>query len=229
MLNIGTAVNLLCNPSLFDENKNSSYTNKPVSVTFCIPGKNFSTGFFNSWTKFLFFIKDNPNLITPHFSNYYAEDTCEMKNTLLSGDINKGAYQLPFQEDFESTLIFWLDPNIVFEPLQVMQIIYKMFKHDLVILSALCCKDEKLSSAIKDDQTNYSINELISTVKNQEFKICEIENTTLGFVCFKNTLFQEISYPWFEANNEDLGLLIKLKDNGAKVYCDTSIVVRYDS
>ena len=82
MINIGTCIDYLCNPSLFNEPENEP---SPISVTFCIPGNNFTTGFFNSWTKLLFFLKANPTLIAPHFVNYYSPNVYALRNAMLGG------------------------------------------------------------------------------------------------------------------------------------------------
>jgi len=245
MINIGTCVNYLCNPSLFSEEKKDPC---PISVTFCIPGNNFTTGFFNSWTKLLFFLKANPTLITPHFVNYYSPNIYALRNAMLGGRQEAGNVQLPFAEDFESAYVFWLDSDMVFEPLQVLQTIYKMEKYNLDILSGMYYTgDGKTLTVLKDDSEEcllqngsfkyYSLNELKELADTHEAKICEVSNVGLGFVCVRNEMFEKIDYPWFQPEfyknmngfyNEDLSIFRKFKSIGAKVYCDTTIIVGHD-
>jgi hypothetical protein len=245
MINIGTCVNYLCNPSLFSEEKKDPC---PISVTFCIPGNNFTTGFFNSWTKLLFFLKANPTLITPHFVNYYSPNIYALRNAMLGGKQEAGNVQLPFAEDFESAYVFWLDSDMVFEPLQVLQTIYKMEKYNLDILSGMYYTgDGKTLTVLKDDSEEclkqngsfkyYSLDELKELAETHEAKICEVSNVGLGFVCVRNEMFEKIDYPWFQPEfyknmngfyNEDLSIFRKFKSIGAKVYCDTTIIVGHD-
>ena len=245
MINIGTCVNYLCNPSLFSEEKKDPC---PISVTFCIPGNNFTTGFFNSWTKLLFFLKANPTLITPHFVNYYSPNVYALRNAMLGGKQEAGNVQIPFAEDFESAYIFWLDSDMVFEPLQVLQTIYKMEKYDLDILSGIYYTgDGKTLTVLKDDSEEclmqngsfkyYSLDELKELAETHEAKICEVSNVGLGFVCVRNEMFEKIDYPWFQPEfyknmngfyNDDLSIFRKFKSIGAKIYCDTTIIVGHD-
>lgn len=245
MINIGTCVNYLCNPSLFSEEKKDPC---PISVTFCIPGNNFTTGFFNSWTKLLFFLKANPTLITPHFVNYYSPNVYALRNAMLGGKQEAGNVQIPFAEDFESAYVFWLDSDMVFEPLQVLQTIYKMEKYDLDILSGIYYTgDGKTLTVLKDDSEEclmqngsfkyYSLDELKELAETHEAKICEVSNVGLGFVCVRNEMFEKIDYPWFQPEfyknmngfyNDDLSIFRKFKSIGAKIYCDTTIIVGHD-
>jgi len=245
MLNIGTCINYLCNPSLFNQDNKEP---DPISVTFCIPGNNFTTGFFNSWTKLLFFLKANPTLITPHFVNYYSPNIYALRNAMLGGKQEKGDMQIPFSEDFDSAFVFWLDSDMVFEPLQVLQIIYKMAKYDLDVLAGMYFTgDGKTLTVLKDDSEEclikngsfeyYTLEEMKKLAETNEANICQVENVGLGFVCTKNDLYGKIIYPWFQPEfyknmngfyNEDLSLFRRFKSIGAKIYCDTTILVGHD-
>jgi hypothetical protein len=247
MINIGTAVNFLCNPSFVDNYNEDNKKSQPISVTFCIPGKDFTTGFFNSWTKLLFFIKNNPELITPHFVNYYTNELSSTLNEMLGGSDGNGTNQLPFSEDFESSLLFFLEPDKVFEPLQVMQIIYKMVKCNLGVLSGVYFeKDQKLSLIEEDSEEYYLKNkslkkynkeDLINLGKLSENSLCEVSNMGMGFVCINNGLFESINYPWFSkesiSNSDEFyevshSLFRKFKNKKIDLYCDTSVFIQSD-
>ena len=230
MINIGTTVNLLCNPKLVDDYNKNDNKSEPIGVTFCIPGNNFTSGFFNSWTKFLFFLKSNPHLITPHFVNYHTNDLANTCNEMLGGNISKGAYQLPFDDDFETAFVFFIDPDKIFEPLQIMQIIYKMAKYNLNVLSGVYIHNDNLS-IIKEDKESkpFCKEELINLGRLSENNVCKVENVGLGFVCIKNELFASIKYPWFSnESNMAYDLFRKMKANGENIYCDTSIFIQTD-
>lgn len=228
MLNIGTCVNYFCSSNLLDD---MNPTSKPISVTFCILGNNYSPGFFLSWTKFLFYLKENPNLITPHFSNNFDEDTCAMKNNILGGLSSKGFHQTPFEDDFDCDLVFWINCEMIFEPVQILQIVYKMAKRDLEILTGVYFKNENLNLIENDKNLSFFTKEkLIEKAMQDEDRVCEIDNTYLDFVCIKNQLYKHIKYPWFEKSDlhEDLAFFRKLKENKSIIYCDATIFVNRD-
>jgi len=249
MINIGTCVNYLCSPTIFDEKKDHDVSYYyPPSVTFCITGNIYTTGFFNSWTKFLFFLKENPTLINPHFVSHYSENIFESRNEMLGGGINKGEWQLPLIEDFDSKYLFFMDSNMVFEPIQIMRIIYKMVKFDLNILSAVCMQNDGVhSSAVKNDAEEvlvenekfeyFTKDELIAEGSKFEGDLVKVSNVGLNFVCVKNELFENIEYPWFEPESfvnlkgfysDSHSVFRKMKKLDHKVLCDSSVIVGRD-
>jgi hypothetical protein len=167
---------------------------------------------------------------------------------MLGGNKELGDIQLPFVEDFDSTFVFWLDSDMVFEPEQVLQTIYKMTKYNIDILSGMYyAGDGKTLTVIKDDSEEclmqngsfkyYLLDELKELAELHEAKICEVSNVGLGFVCIKNEIFEKIKYPWFEPEfyknmngfyNDDLSLFRKFKSIGTKIYCDTTVLVGHD-
>jgi hypothetical protein len=123
-----------------------------------------------------------------------------------------------------------------------------MEKYNLDILSGMYYTgDGKTLTVLKDDSEEcllqngsfkyYSLNELKELADTHEAKICEVSNVGLGFVCVRNEMFEKIDYPWFQPEfyknmngfyNEDLSIFRKFKSIGAKVYCDTTIIVGHD-
>lgn len=256
MINIGTCVNFLTNTNLLNSDKEPEMSNThqptyryPTSVTFCITGNVYTTGFFNSWTGLLFYLKENPSLINPHFINYHSENIYEARNYMLGGDPSLGKWQLPLIEDYDSKYIFFIDSNMVFNPMQVMQIIYKMIKFDLDILSAVCVQNDNVTTnVLSDDSEEYLIKngkfefykkqELISLGLKAENNLVEVSNVGLNLICIKNELFEKIDYPWFEPElyknlkgfySADHSIIRKFKNIDIKVLCDTSLIVGRDT
>lgn len=238
MINIGTCVNYLCNPNIFSENLHTE--KKPISVTFCVPGKSFSQGFVHGWTKLLLLMKDNPAILDFHFSNVYNEDKISLMNELLSGNTKKGNNQLPFEDDFECDFLFFIDSNLSFDSSQVLQIIYKMVKYDLDVLTGVYYEknSEKIPIMNYIDQNGtsfYHTKETLSQfASNSVDNLIEVENIDLNFACIKNKVFEYLNYPWFEKttdekNNENNLFIEKIKKSGSKVYCDPTVFVRFDS
>ena len=237
MINIGTCVNYLCNPNMLSEN--SLGEKKPISVTFCVSGNSFSQGFVHGWTKLLFLIKDNPDILEPHLSNIHEEDKTKLMNELLSGSINKGKHQLPFEDDFDCDFLFFINSNLSFDSTQVLQIIYKMVKYNLDVLTGVYYEknSDKIPIVNFQDQDGsfiYHTKEtLIKSALSSTDNIIEVENMDLNFACVRNKILKYIEYPWFENNtnqqmSENNLFIEKIKKSGSKVYCDPTIFVRFD-
>ncbi len=64
--------------SEFEDSKSKSV--KKPTVVFCLPGKDFTQGFFNSWTKLLYFLYMNP-IMEVHIVNYYLSNISQFFNS----------------------------------------------------------------------------------------------------------------------------------------------------
>ena len=97
---------------------------KPVVVC-CIPGKEFTPGFFDSWTKFLLAsARGLPFDII--VSRHYSPVIFHCRANLLGADNRAGIHQIPFQGKIDYDYIMWFDSDSVFEPEQVFQLFQKM-------------------------------------------------------------------------------------------------------
>ena len=192
---------------------------KKPTVVFCLPGKEFSQGFFNSWTKLLYFLYVNP-ILDIHIVNYYLSNIAQCRNTILGGKKTSGKYQVLFENEWNYDYIFWIDTDIVFEPQDVARILVKL-------------------SSNPDVYEHYDMDELLQESVKNEDGLVKVKCPGMGFVAFKKNVFEKIQYPWFENTKiesphfvdydfEDVSLFKKLENKNVEVYIDMETIVGHD-
>lgn len=221
---------------------------KPV-VVFCIPGKDFSQGFFNSWTKFLYFLNSNP-VIDIHIVNYYLSNISQCRNAILGGKKSSGKYQLLFDGEWDYDFIFWLDTDVVFEPNDIARILMKLQQNsDVQVLSGIYAMGNGSPAVIVDDSpevlhendsyTTATIEDLLVDGTKHPHGLVKVKCPGMGFVAFKKNVFEKITYPWFENlkidsphfvdyDFEDVSLYKKLAKKDIFVYVDTETLIGHD-
>ena len=183
--------------------------NKKTSVVFCVPGNSFSPGFFASWTKLLHFMHLNPDVIEPHYINYYSPNIYNLRNQMLGGKSDGGKFQTPCEEDYKLDYIFLIDSDMVFDPMQVFRMIYKMEKYKLdAMIAPYYMGDGKTLTVIKDDsektlsekgQFKYFSFQELQTIGKLNENMADVANGGFGFACIAARCFDRIEYPWFKS------------------------------
>lgn len=223
--------------------------NKKTSVVFCVPGNQFSPGFFASWTKLLHFLHQNPEVIEPHYLNFYSSNIYNLRNQMLGGKADGGEFQIPCQEDYNVDYVFLIDSDMVFDPMQVFRILYKMEKYKLdAMVAPYYMSDGKTLTVIKDDsektllekgQFVYFSYQELQTIGKLNENMADVANGGFGFACIAARCFEKISYPWFEPMNydtesirgffnDDISFFKKFKKAGFNLACDTSVMIGHD-
>ena len=102
-------------------------TNTKPSVVFCVVGNEFSDGFVNNWTSFLFSIEVVKSKIYPHFVNYFENNIAEARNKILCGNDFENTYKNLFFSEWNYDYIFFIDPKLNhFDPNNLINAIIKM-------------------------------------------------------------------------------------------------------
>lgn len=230
------------------DNKPKKDVYKP-KVIFCIPGKDFTQGFFNSWTKLLYFLYLNP-ILEIHIVNYYLSNIAQCRNTILGGKKTSGKYQALFDNEWEYDFIFWLDTDMVFEPTDVARILMKMHQNPSAdVISGLYSMADKNPVAITDFSSDYlkehdmyrhaTLDELYEESVKSANGLVKVKCPGMGFVAFRKNVFEKIAYPWFENSKidsphfvdfdfEDVSLFKKLENKSIDVYVDMETMVGHD-
>ena len=233
--------------SEFEDSKSKSV--KKPTVVFCLPGKDFTQGFFNSWTKLLYFLYMNP-IMEVHIVNYYLSNISQCRNTILGGKKTSGKFQNLFEGEWKYDYIFWIDTDIVFEPMDVARILLKLDANpELEVISGLYAMANNEPVAIKEFSSDYlKENERYEHFEMDELYQLSIQNNDalvkvkcpgMGFVAFKNGVFEKLQYPWFENTKiesphfvdfdfEDVSLFKKLEQNNIDVFVDMETIVGHD-
>lgn len=105
----------------------STNINLKPSVVFCVLGNDFSDGFVNNWTSFLFSMEEVKTKINPHFVNHHHENISEARNIILCGDDLENTYRNLFFSEWIYDYIFFIDPKLkYFNPNDLVNAIIKM-------------------------------------------------------------------------------------------------------
>ena len=181
---------------------------KPVVVC-CIPGKEFTPGFFDSWTKLLLATSRGLpfDIIV---SRHYSPVIFHCRANLLGADNRAGIHQIPFQGKVDYDYIMWFDSDIVFEPEQVVKLFAQMQKDKT--LEVLCgiylTTSGTHSTIVKDWDLNYflktgmfpflSPGDLKELANAHPKRLAEVFYAGMGFMMCRSGTIEKVTYPWFE-------------------------------
>jgi len=236
-------------PAPLAQTINTAPQKKPVVVC-CIPGKEFTPGFFDSWTKLLLATSRGLpfDIIV---SRHYSPVIFHCRANLLGADNRAGIHQIPFQGKVDYDYIMWFDSDIVFEPEQVVKLFAQMQKdRTLEVLCGIYLTTSGTHSTIvKDWDLNFflktgmfpflSPGDLKEIANAHPKKLAEVFYAGMGFMMCRKGAFEKVTYPWFEPamheiemsrdfSSEDVSLCWKWKDAGVKVYVDPDIIVGHE-
>jgi cellulose synthase/poly-beta-1,6-N-acetylglucosamine synthase-like glycosyltransferase len=247
-MKFNTNVNKSVSPGL--SQSLSMQPNKKPVVVCCIPGKEFTPGFFDSWTKFLLSgVRGLPFDII--VSRHYSPVIFHCRANLLGADNRAGIHQIPFQGKIDYDYIMWFDSDIVFEPEHVMKLFNRMQKDRA--LEVLCgiylTTSGTHSTIVRDWDLEYflktgmfpflSPGDLKEIANNNPNKLADVFYAGMGFMMCRKGAFEKVTYPWFEPamhsietsrdfSSEDVSLCWKWKDAGVKVWVDPDIIVGHE-
>ena len=105
-----------------------SQQQKPhVKVVFCIPGREFTANFLQSWTKLCNALYMNG--ISFVLSNTYSPVVFYSRSSALRCDVRRGRQQKPFNEEITYEYLMWIDSDIVWEPQDFFALLERMEKN----------------------------------------------------------------------------------------------------
>lgn len=177
-------------------------TNKTV-IVFLIPGKNYTLGFMQSWTKLLIEISKASELIEPHFIFFEGTDEWHTRNAIFQ--YNQETKTL-FDNEWNYDYLVSIDPDVVFEPWQVFNLIKKMLSNDIWLIGATYALTENRTDILKDfseeiflvDNYKYFTMEEITKWGNEVNNgILPVINIGIKFYAAKKGLFEKLEYPFF--------------------------------
>jgi len=221
---------------------------RPI-VVFCLPGKDFTPGFFDSWTRFLLQSKSFPFDIV--VSRHYSPVIFHCRANLLGADNRAGKHQMPFQGKLEYDYIMWLDSDIVFDVPQIMQLYNKMQQDKSIeVLSGIYLTTSGTHSTIvKNWDLNYFLKtgmfpfmtpaDLKADADKNPKKLAEVFYAGMGCMICRKGAIEKVTYPWFEPimheiefsrdfSSEDVSLCWKWREAGVKIYVDPDIIMGHE-
>lgn len=178
-------------------------TDKTV-IVFLIPGKGYTLGFLQSWTKLLKEIYSANDIIEPHFIFFEGSDELHTRNAIFQ--YNSETKTL-FDNEWDYDYIVSIDPDVIFEPWQVFNLIKKMHTQpDISLVGGTYASKGERTDILKDFSE-----EIFLVGENKYFTIEEIKkwgneinngllpvmNIGIKFFAAKKGLFERLEYPFF--------------------------------
>lgn len=176
--------------------------NKVLNIILCVPGKQFSAKFLQSYSKLLIYCMTNGiNLdIQQMFSsNVYHTRECMVAQTVLSDTRNIVAFG---GKDYDFSL--WIDSDQVFTPEHLELLIARATDPNVSIVGASIKVHTGTEYAFGwfDKDLLANKNELRRmTVAQMEGRkaLFEVDYLGLAFTLVRKGVFEALQFPWFEA------------------------------
>ena len=173
-------------------------------IVFLIPGKSYTLGFMQSWTKLLKEIFKASELIESHFVFFEGSDEWHTRNAIFQ--YNQETKTL-FDNEWDYDYIVSIDPDVIFDPWQVFNLIKKLhFNKDLWMLSATYALEENRTDIFKDfseeiflvgDYKYFTLEEIAKWGNEVNNGILPVTNIGIKFFVAKKGLFEKLEYPFF--------------------------------
>jgi hypothetical protein len=173
-------------------------------IVFLIPGKNYTLGFMQSWTKLLKEIFNASELIESHFVFFEGSDEWHTRNAIFQ--YNQDTKTL-FDNAWNYDYIISIDPNVIFEPWHVFNLIKKLhFSKDLWVIGATYALEENRTDIFKDfseeifligNYKYFTLEEIAKWGNEVNNGILPVMNIGIKFFAAKKGLFERLEYPFF--------------------------------
>lgn len=236
-------------------NANAPQGKPHVKVVFCIPGREFTANFLQSWTKLCnaLYLNQIPFVLSNTYSPvvYYARSAC------LRAHVLRGRHQKPFNEEITYDYIMWIDSDIVFEPEHFFTLLQRMEQQrDLQVLSGTYLMADGHHTTIVDkwDEDYFQQNGSFKFLTLQELKdksetkeckdnngLLDIVYAGFGFLMIRSGVFEQFEYPFFKPifhelkggtiydfSSEDASFFLELREKGINAYVDSTVHVGHE-
>jgi hypothetical protein len=191
-----------------------------LKLLFCLPGREFSTGFLRCWTTT---IRTMERLgVEWLVSMEGSSSISHLRNKLAGGDPEQGEYQTPHRHA-DYTHQVWIDSDQIWSPEQILRLV----EHDLDVVSG----------CIRTADGDYALHRNHERLTEIEPGLFEVDSCGFGFVVIKRQVFEQIPYPWFRLlpaetglgdDSEDVSFCRKVRAAGMKVVADGDVKVGHE-
>ena len=216
-----------------------------VNIVFCIPGREFTCNFLQSWTKLCNALYQNN--ISFVLSNAYSPVVYYARSACLRLHVLRGKHQKPFNEEITYDYIFWIDSDIVFEPEHLFTILKRMQENrDMQVLGGVYMMADGYHTTIVDKwdeeffAENGSFKFLTKEDLNAKKGVFECVYAGFGWLCVRYGVHESFEYPHFrptfhtlkndiyDFSSEDASFFLELKEKGIKAYIDPDVRVGHE-
>ena len=188
-----------------------------VNIAFCIPGREFSARFLQSWTSLL---KNLPQHFRWGLFNGYVPNIFYNRQALVDR-----------AKMIRPTHYMWIDDDQVFDYLHF----EKLFAHDLPIISGIYRRatghgrieqiSDKFACSLINGKTLRD-----ADIANKKTPM-EVHANGFGFMLIKGEVFDRVTNPFQPTNTtqwEDFAFAERARKIGYKSYIDPSIIVGHE-
>lgn len=211
----------------------------PNQVIFCLPGKSFSSNYFNCWNATI--AELNRLGIQYAYSTAYDPVVYYTRNRILGGSNTKGKNQTPWQSQLPYDKMIWIDNDMVWNP----QDIINLISHDYPIVAGNYSMEDQAHCPIVENLDWKSLNTdgsfpfMTKVELNSRVQPFKVSYTGFGFVAIKNGVIESMEYPWFrphwislenfhDFSAEDVGFCWSAAEKGFEIYIDPTIRVGHE-
>ena len=190
---------------------------QPVNIAFCIPGREFSARFLQSWTSL---IKNLPQYYRWALFNGYTPNIFYIRQSLVDR-----------AKMIRPTHYMWIDDDQVFD----YRDFEKLFKHDLPIISGIYRRatghgkveqlSDKFACSLLGGKT------LRDADVKDKITPMEVHANGFGFMLVKAEVFDKVVTPFQPTSDtawEDFAFAERARKIGYKSYIDPSIIVGHE-
>lgn len=226
-----------------------------VNVVFCIPGREFTSNFLNSWTNLIGALYHNK--VSFCLSNAYSPVVYYARSACLRGHVLRGRKQKPFNGEMTYDYLMWIDSDIVFSPEHFFKLLEKMQKHPDVQLMAgtYLMADGKHTTIVDTWDEEYfaergSFKFLTMPEVKAKSELAEVKAKDnlfecvycgFGWLMVRYGVHESFEYPFFKPqfhelkggeiydfSSEDASFFLDLREKGIKCYVDPDINVGHE-
>jgi hypothetical protein len=213
---------------------------KKHTIVFCVPGKEFTSNFFLSWSETITSLSDKYNIVV---SNKYSPQVNFARAMCLGGNVLSGPDQVPFNGDLDYDVIMWLDSDMVFNSSMVNYLIEAcIYKYPVVSGTYALEGGDHMCCVENWDEEHYMEKGNFEFMKIEDAKHRVDTNnhwvkcayTGMGCMAIRKGVIEDkrIQYPWFfrdvttmtpkdktktlirEGTSEDVSFIRNLIDGG---------------
>jgi FkbM family methyltransferase len=211
-----------------------------LTVVACIPGREFSGRFFDSWNAFAERCHlEGINLVV---SRQYDAVVYYARNRVLGGDVRRGPKQAPWGGELAYDYMLWIDSDIVFrfEDFQALL----AHKVDLAAGLYLMADGARFSAVERMDEELFRKEGQFEFLTPEKLEgktgLIPVDYCGFGFVLARRGVFERVEYPWFrpifvdlpggmrEFTSEDVGFCLEAKRAGLQMNIDPNVVVGHE-
>jgi hypothetical protein len=210
-----------------------------MRVIFCLPGRQFSNNYFNSWNATVSAL--NERGISYAYSMIYDPVVYYTRNRILGGQNTGGKSQKPWQSQISYDKMIWIDSDIVWKPEDVL----KLLGSDKSVIAGTYLMGDGKNFPIVE-HLDFTLLATTGTFRfmdqvdiNTRTSPFKVSYTGFGFVCVTAGVFESMEYPWFQPRwvsgenfhdfcAEDVGFCWSAQELGHEIWVDPAVRVSHE-